>query len=225
MYATLLLSTREAEVALLFTGQLACEAANFLLKRVIKESRPGRIPGRGYGMPSSHAQFVAFWSVSVALFLLARHKGGPRSWPLAMRVAAVLGGFVVAGAVAVSRVYLSYHTPRQVLAGLVAGSVCAVAWFVTTSSLRSSGLLDSFLVSRLGRSLLLRDLVVEEDPTIVGWERWERMRRKRAEVRGAVAEMRRTEEIREQTEALASEALGGARNRAEVRERDGRKKQ
>lgn len=226
VYATLLLATREAEVALLFAGQLACEAANFLLKRLIKESRPARIPGRGYGMPSSHAQFVAFWSVSVALFLLVRHRANGRSWPLAMRLAGVLGGFVVAGAVAASRIYLSYHTPRQVLAGLAAGTVCALPWFVATAAMRSSGLLESFLVSRLGRFLLLRDLVIEEDPTIAGWERWEGMRRRRAEVRSDVAEAQRTEEMREQAEALAREmaAMDGARNGPELRKRDGRKK-
>ena len=66
-----MLATREAEIALALAGQLACEALNFALKRLIKEERPRRIHGKGYGMPSSHAQFVAFWSVSLALFLLS----------------------------------------------------------------------------------------------------------------------------------------------------------
>ena len=72
---TLIWSSREAEVALMFAGQLGCEAVNFLLKRLIKEERPLRIhkTGKGYGMPSSHAQFVAFWAVAMALFLLVRH--------------------------------------------------------------------------------------------------------------------------------------------------------
>ncbi|KUI56733.1 Putative dolichyldiphosphatase [Cytospora mali] len=75
VYVTLIWSTREAEVALMFAGQLACEAVNFVLKRLIKEERPQRIhrTGKGYGMPSSHAQFVAFWAVAMALFLLVRH--------------------------------------------------------------------------------------------------------------------------------------------------------
>lgn len=75
VYVTLIWSTREAEVALMFAGQLACEAANFVLKRLLKQERPSRIhkTGKGYGMPSSHAQFVAFWAVAMALFLLVRH--------------------------------------------------------------------------------------------------------------------------------------------------------
>lgn len=59
----------------MFAGQLGCEAVNFALKRIIKEERPSRIhrTGKGYGMPSSHAQFVAFWAVAMTLFLLVRH--------------------------------------------------------------------------------------------------------------------------------------------------------
>jgi dolichyldiphosphatase len=84
----LIWSTREVEVALMFAGQLACEAANFVLKRLLKQERPSRIhrTGKGYGMPSSHAQFVAFWAVAMTLFLLVRHTPswtdhgyGPRS--------------------------------------------------------------------------------------------------------------------------------------------------
>lgn len=41
-YATLVWSTREVEVILMFAGQLACEGLNFLLKRIIKEERPKR---------------------------------------------------------------------------------------------------------------------------------------------------------------------------------------
>lgn len=199
VYATLLLATREAEVLLLFAGQLACEAANFVLKRLIKEARPARIPGKGYGMPSSHAQFVAFWSVSVGLFLLVRYrpaaargvapgsqgKKGPGEGavpcgiPLPARLVASALALAVAGAVAASRIYLSYHTTRQVMAGLAAGTTCALAWFVLTAAARSSGMLYRVLVSPLGRMLLLRDLVVEEDPCWAGWERWEGMRKAR----------------------------------------------
>ncbi|KAF3348216.1 putative oxidoreductase [Verticillium dahliae VDG2] len=71
VYATLAFASREAEVALMFAGQLACEAVNFALKRLIKEARPRRIHGKGYGMPSSHAQFVAFWALYLVLFLFA----------------------------------------------------------------------------------------------------------------------------------------------------------
>ncbi|KAK1754776.1 PAP2 superfamily-domain-containing protein [Echria macrotheca] len=78
VYATLIWSTREAEVALMFAGQLACEAVNFALKRLIKQERPRHVilhgATKGYGMPSSHAQFAFFWAVALTLFLLVRHQ-------------------------------------------------------------------------------------------------------------------------------------------------------
>lgn len=41
-YTTLLWGTRELEIALMFAGQMGCEALNWLLKRAIKEPRPSR---------------------------------------------------------------------------------------------------------------------------------------------------------------------------------------
>lgn len=42
IYVTLIWSTREIEILLMFTGQMGCEALNLLLKRLIKEERPKR---------------------------------------------------------------------------------------------------------------------------------------------------------------------------------------
>lgn len=184
-------------MALLFAGQLACEAANFGLKRLIREERPGRIHGKGYGMPSSHAQFVAFWAVALSLFLLARHR--PRSaaaapsqqsatgrttttatviyphrpWSLPERALVGALALVLAAAVAWSRVYLNYHTPRQVVVGSLAGTVCAAAWFAATAVLRRTGWLAWLLDAPPARWLRVRDLVVEEDLAQAGWEKWE----------------------------------------------------
>ncbi|KAL8392855.1 hypothetical protein RB595_002876 [Gaeumannomyces hyphopodioides] len=261
VYATLIWSSREAEVALMFAGQLACEAVNFALKRLIKEERPRRIHGKGYGMPSSHAQFVAFWALSLALFLLVRHrprnsaaaaaaKGGKnmdsqgrekekttttteddkpaaaaaakpppasataaavawerwqqaqsdlqelygvdryphRPWSVPERLAVSAVAFGLAALVAWSRVYLGYHTTRQVLVGLGAGLASAAAWFAATAAARSCGLLDWAVGLPAARLLRLRDLVVEEDLCQAGWEKWEERRRVRAaEVAAAAA--------------------------------------
>ncbi|KAL7931159.1 PAP2 domain-containing protein [Trichoderma chlorosporum] len=187
VYATLIFSTREAEICLAFAGQLACEALNFVLKRVIKEERPRRIHGKGYGMPSSHAQFVAFWSLSLALFLLVRHKPlargkpparamiweGGRPWTLVERLAVSLAGALVAAATAWSRIYLNYHTTKQVAAGAAAGLVFALVWFVATEILRRTGWLAWGIELPPARMLRIRDLVVEEDMCQAGWEKWE----------------------------------------------------
>ncbi|KAH7188585.1 uncharacterized protein B0J16DRAFT_337533 [Fusarium flagelliforme] len=187
VYATLVLFTREIEVALMFLGQLACEVLNFALKRLIKEERPRRIHGKGYGMPSSHAQFVAFWSVSLALFLLVRHnpprvlKGRANSsvhrpWSIAERIAVSMAGAAIAAATAWSRVYLNYHTPKQVVVGCTAGAVSAVGWFVIVAVMRQTGWLGWALETSLARAFRVRDLVVEEDMCQAGWEKWEERR-------------------------------------------------
>ncbi|KAK4178397.1 putative dolichyldiphosphatase [Triangularia setosa] len=226
VYATLLWSTREAEVLLMFLGQLTCELINFILKRLIKEERPKHViitGGKGYGMPSSHAQFAVFWAVALGLFLMVRHRP-PRShikkgqmqkekkegeegqepalvdvprrykegglqavnahleayshtpWSLAQRAVVSLAAGVVAVLVAWSRIYLGYHTPKQVLAGSAAGAVSAVAWFAVTYMMRETGLLAWALEFPVVRWLRIRDLVVEEDLCQAGWEKWEERR-------------------------------------------------
>ncbi|KAI4099384.1 MAG: hypothetical protein L6R37_006012 [Teloschistes peruensis] len=40
VYTTLIWSTREVEIVLMFAGQMGCEVLNFLLKRIIKGERP-----------------------------------------------------------------------------------------------------------------------------------------------------------------------------------------
>lgn len=148
--------------------------------------------GKGYGMPSSHAQFVAFFSTSLTLFILLRHQ--PHNYthassthvptPFWQRVALALLSVVCAAAVAQSRIYLNYHKPHQVYVGIGAGVACAVLWFVTTSVARKYGVIDWLLDLPPAKWARLRDLVVNEDIVDAGWERWELRRRKRNEANG-----------------------------------------
>src|SRR5947207_15418120 len=98
--------------------------------------------GKGYGMPSSHAQFVAYFSFSLSLFLLLRHQPHPSTThtPLSLGTRAFVSFLAITSAcfVAASRIYLNYHTPTQVMAGFVAGIAFAIVWFMFTSILRSS---------------------------------------------------------------------------------------
>lgn len=181
MYVTLIWSTREVEIVLLGAGQFACEVLNFALKRLIKEERPPRMNGKGYGMPSSHAQFVTFFAVSMTLFLLFRHqppgpthrKSNHSPMSLLERVFWSTAGLAGAFTVAWSRVYLNYHTEKQVLVGCTAGMVIAVAWFAITSILRRVGLVAWAMEIPVARWLRIRDLVVEEDLCQAGWEKWD----------------------------------------------------
>jgi dolichyldiphosphatase len=170
------------EIMLMFAGQMGCEALNFALKRLIKEERPKQMFGKGYGMPSSHAQFVAYFSISLTLFLILRHTPPkqplPSHTPLSMvtRVWLSILAMACASLVALSRIYLNYHTPKQVLVGYVAGVVSAMLWFLTTTIIRRFQLLERGLDTPLARLFRVRDLVVEEDLCQAGWEKWEERR-------------------------------------------------
>jgi len=179
VYATLIWSTREVEILLMFAGQMGCEALNFALKRLIKEERPKQMNGKGYGMPSSHAQFVAYFSVTLTLFLLFRHtppkKPTPTHKPLNLpsRILLSILALFSAASVAWSRTYLNYHTEKQVLVGCTAGAASAVLWFLAMTTLRRMGLLGWILGTPVARLFRMRDLVVEEDLCQAGWEKWE----------------------------------------------------
>ena len=140
-------------------------------------------------MPSSHAQFVAFFSLSLTLFLLFRHSPKPPSafhTPLTLTSRALLSLIAVlcASTVAASRIYLNYHTLKQVLVGCGAGAFSAVAWFLATTLLRRQGWVEWGLDTKGARLLRLRDLVIEEDIAEAGWERWEVRRRKEVHENG-----------------------------------------
>ena len=137
--------------------------------------------GNGYGMPSSHSQFVTFFSLSLSLFLLLRHvpdkstnqSPATHSQRIALSLLACSG----AGLVAASRVYLNYHTPKQVLAGCAAGMLFGVWWFLFTSYLRRAGWIEWAMKNQLLRTARMRDLIIEEDLVEAGWQRWEVKRR------------------------------------------------
>jgi dolichyldiphosphatase len=124
-YATLIWSTREMEILLMFAGQMGCEALNWVLKRFIREDRPAQMLGKGYGMPSSHAQFVAFFAVYLGLWVVVRHDPWKNTeskthvpTPMWQRVGLALLAIGGAVAVAQSRMYaleLDYRPVERVL--------------------------------------------------------------------------------------------------------------
>ena len=141
------------------------------------------IKAKGYGMPSSHAQFVAFFSVYLTLFLLFRHSPHPSDThtptTLNQRILLAAWSFVFAATVCTSRVYLQYHTVNQVLVGCFVGVFTAVAWFGVTTVARRNGWIQRALESRELMMLRVRDLVVEEDLAESGWERWKNVSKRR----------------------------------------------
>lgn len=142
-------------------------------------------------MPSSHAQFVAFFAVSLTLFLLLRHNphvpgASSTHVPSSFIERFALSLFAIAGAVAVaqSRIYLNYHTEKQVMVGWTVGMLIAIAWFVVVAYLRHTGWVDWALDLTVVKFFRIRDLVVNEDLVDAGWERWQTRRRKRSDGAG-----------------------------------------
>lgn len=115
-------------------GLIANEALARGLKHFLKDIRPSDTCHHlnlchSYGMPSSHTQCMAF-AAFLRVLLLARGFSHKRA---VTRVVGLLESAVLlmlAAAVAVSRVYLGYHTSRQVEVALVLGASFAIIWFL-----------------------------------------------------------------------------------------------
>ncbi|KAI5820117.1 PAP2 domain protein [Pyronema omphalodes] len=172
VYATTIFCTRELECFLMFAGQLSCELVNFVLKRVVREERPKLLHGKGYGMPSSHAQFSSYFFLYLTLLLLLRNLGGPRlpTWRRYFYVFAALVGSV---SVAVSRVYLNYHTQKQVIVGYLAGLGWALIWYIAVRigrEIKVAGKTGREWALWIGGCLWVRDRCLGENLVIEGWE-------------------------------------------------------
>ncbi|KAF3922638.1 Dolichyldiphosphatase [Orbilia brochopaga] len=171
VYAVLIFSHRELEIVLACAGQLGNEAVNYVLKRLIKEARPTDLKGKGYGMPSSHTQFMFFFATYISLWIALRNNAIQVAVkPLLLAVLPVL-----ATAIAAARVYLHYHTTRQVLVGAGAGVVIGVGWFVATALMKgfAGGVIwDSLLENPISKALYIKDECVDVDLQRRDWEVW-----------------------------------------------------
>ena len=113
----------------------ACSASEILgnfLKIVIRQPRPISFGCgyKGYGMPSTCSLFAA--TVASYLFLYLIIVFGSKQ-------ALLLAGAVVAAAIliAIDRVYLCYHTPAQVVVGLILGTILGSSAFIVASKFNS----------------------------------------------------------------------------------------
>ncbi|KAI8321722.1 dolichyldiphosphatase [Martensiomyces pterosporus] len=153
METTIVLSRREVAGVLLLIGQLLNEAFNLVLKEVIQEDRPHFELGDGYGMPSSHSQFMGFFISYTALYLETKVTANA-----VHRRAVQLGALVLGILVVVSRVYLQYHTVPQVLAGSAIGLATGCAWYaVTEFVVYRSGAVEAVLNTQACKWLMIRD--------------------------------------------------------------------
>ncbi|GJJ74704.1 dolichyldiphosphatase [Entomortierella parvispora] len=175
-YGGIILNGRDIKVALMLAGQLLNELLNLVLKRLVRQSRPTGFLGDGYGMPSSHAQFMAYFATYVVI-LMYRREVTPGS--ILPHIFAI-GSVVWAALVIYSRVHLYYHTWLQVGVGAICGVAFALVYYwVIHSILRSSGLFEWLLDQPLVRRLHVRDTETINDVAKYEWEMWQEFRRSR----------------------------------------------
>jgi len=153
---TLILFRRDLHTIAFTLGQLVNEVFNLILKRIIKEPRPAvqhTVHLVQHGMPSSHAQFIWFFSAYFVFFVIFRVvENSHKWWKPAMSCAAI----ALATVVTYSRVYLGYHTNAQVMWGSGIGVVCALVWFVFLQRVLTP-LFPSIVASPIAEFFLIRD--------------------------------------------------------------------
>ncbi|XP_015266893.1 PREDICTED: dolichyldiphosphatase 1 isoform X2 [Gekko japonicus] len=140
-FVTLIVFKRELHTISFLGGLLLNEGVNWLIKNIVRETRPcaeihPSVHSK-YAMPSSHSQFMWFFSMYSFLFLYLRmhQTNNARFLDLLWRHVLSLFLLTVAFLVSYSRVYLMYHTWSQVAYGGVVGSIMAVVWFVFTQEI------------------------------------------------------------------------------------------
>ena len=139
-YASLVVFTRELTILAMWVGQLLCEASNYVLKHLFKQRRPNGssrvsntvVPpgavalsvyfisadlGDGYGFPSSHSQYMAYFTTFLICHLVSHRHFAPTGSKLVdslLRVVIAIGLIAWAGGVAYSRwvFYLPPPPPR-----------------------------------------------------------------------------------------------------------------
>jgi len=171
-YATLAVFTRELTIIHMWAGQLLCEAFSWVIKRLVKQERPVDSVGYGYGFPSSHSQYMAYFATFLLLHLHFRHRFvSTGHWLLdqlfKLAVHAALIGW--AAVVAYSRLHLAYHSPPQVLWGVLIGVLFGIAFYLTTELIPTRR--PDTLLGR-GRTFLLTNVISTWLRIRDGWAVW-----------------------------------------------------
>ncbi|KAJ1306349.1 hypothetical protein OPQ81_007356 [Rhizoctonia solani] len=133
-YASLSVYTRELLIINMWAGQLVNEGFNWVLKQIFREERPDMSHGDGYGFPSSHSQYMGYFSAFLVTHFLTRHRF-PKHPPRAQiihRAILCFGLVVWAGLVCYSRYHLTYHTPPQIIWGAIIGVCVGVTHYLVT---------------------------------------------------------------------------------------------
>ncbi|XP_064616151.1 dolichyldiphosphatase 1-like [Liolophura sinensis] len=158
-FGTLIIFRRDLHTMSYLLGLLLNEVVNWILKHIIRESRPLRdhqILFTEYGMPSSHTQLMFFAASYFVLFVFIRIHRNYHWVDDIWKYGVSIAGFITAIIVAFSRVYLLYHTYSQVICGAIVGMILGGAWFCVVQ-LVLTPFFPVIASHPIGEFLMLRD--------------------------------------------------------------------
>ncbi|SCU78930.1 LAME_0A06458g1_1 [Lachancea meyersii CBS 8951] len=160
-YFSWFLATRELEAVIIAGGQFVNEILNNILKNIIKQPRPASFGSSfqkdtlrsAYGMPSAHSQFMGFFLAYWSLRLVLQWEGIGR----ARKAGSILAMVVTTAMVALSRIYLGYHSRAQVSIGVALGGLLGSLYYLAVGIVRYLGLLDWILTWRIVQRMWVKD--------------------------------------------------------------------
>jgi dolichyldiphosphatase len=130
MAALALIYFRSFHACYIVLGGIVAAVSAKILKNIIRQPRPAPLSkalvpqAKGYGMPSSHSQVVAYFGVYLQLLLIISTTYHPF---LIITSLVALNAFCCS--IYLSRVRLGNHTLTQVVAGGILGALIAIAWY------------------------------------------------------------------------------------------------
>ncbi|KAI0228053.1 Dolichyldiphosphatase 1 [Lamellibrachia satsuma] len=165
-FATLIVFRRDLHTMFYLFGILLNEVSNWILKHTIKELRPhqrGRLTTE-FGMPSSHAQFMWFFSTYLSFCLFIRFHHNNVWLENAWKYATCIGSILVAFFASYSRVYLEYHSCSQVCWGAGIGVTFGTIWFLLVNVVFTP-VFPTLASCALGEFFLIRDTTLIPNTT------------------------------------------------------------
>ncbi|KAH8833052.1 hypothetical protein DL96DRAFT_1584481 [Flagelloscypha sp. PMI_526] len=124
----------------MWAGQFFGEGLNWVIKRIVKQERPILEIGDGYGFPSSHSQYMGYFTSFLVCHLYFRHRFASSGFPLLdqlWRICVYAALYGWAGVVAYSRYHLGYHAPHQIYWGLGIGIMLGTSLYFVAELLPS----------------------------------------------------------------------------------------
>ncbi|OQR98306.1 hypothetical protein ACHHYP_08747 [Achlya hypogyna] len=152
MYATLIVFQRDLHIIFMLVGQMANEVVNQILKRTIDQKRPDGAEMHDAGMPSAHAQFMAFFATYVVLYTSNR-MSKRREWEHKL---AIVGVVLLAFLCCASRIRLGYHSYAQVIVGVAVGAGIGILWYICMERILVP-LFPTIAATKFAQELYIRD--------------------------------------------------------------------